>query len=358
MAVYFVGTSLSILFAYIALKLKNYGRLFIAERQIMYKLFAFLSFIPLTFIMGVRYNVGTDYGSYYRFFYSMPKYVESGYRLLNEILKKFTSDPQSIFIVSAIIICGSYYFIIYKESISPVYSILLFVLCKDYFIAMNGMRQYIATAIMILALPYMKEKKVIKSLPFFIIAFLFHKSVVIFIPLYILYNVNIPPLRSGIIVIVIYLLSFTIRGFILPYLARFGFYSNYFTNSYANKTENFNWAYMLIFLSFFLLLAYEYESVKNSKELKLLYSAVTLCLFVMSLSAVMPSNIHRLTWHMNSFIVMYVPLAIKNLNLKISKTSISNIVAVVILVAYVGIIINDFSIGKQDVIPYQTMWSR
>lgn len=357
MLVYFIGTVLSVLLAYISLKIKKYQRLNNAGKYTMAKLFAFLSFVPLTAIMAVRYNVGTDYGSYYSFFYSIPDRMEKGYALLNNISARITGDPQGIFVISAVIICGCYFYMIYKESVSLIYSILLFVLCKDYFIAMNGMRQYIATAIMILALPYMKEKKIFRSLIFLVIAFLFHKSIIIFIPLYILYIIEIPPLVSGIAIIATYFLSYAIRGFIFPILARFGFYNNYFTNSYANITENFNWAYTLIFLCFFILLAYEYESVKNIVELKLLYSAVTLSLFVLSLSAVMPSIVHRLTWHMNSLIVIYTPLAIKKLDLKISKTSVSNVIGGIILAAYALVTIPQILAGNQDVIPYQTIWS-
>ncbi len=358
MLVYFIGTVLSVLLAYISLKIKKYQRLNNAGKYTMAKLFAFLSFVPLTAIMAVRYNVGTDYGSYYSFFYSIPDRMEKGYALLNNISARITGDPQGIFVISAVIICGCYFYMIYKESASPVYSILLFVLCKDYFIAMNGMRQYIATAIMILALPYMKEKKIFKSLIFLVIAFLFHKSVIIFVPLYILYIIEITPLVSGIAIIIVYILSYAIRGFVFPILLRFEFYNNYFTGAYANTNEDFNWYYTLVFLCFFILLTYEYKEVIQCKELKLLYSGIVLALFITSLSAVMPTNFTRLAWHMNSLVVIYTPLAIKKLDLKISKTSVSNVIGGIILAAYALVTIPQILAGNQDVIPYQTIWSR
>ncbi len=358
MLVYFTGTVLSVLFAYISLKIKKYQRLNSVGRYTMAKLFALLSFVPLTAIMAFRYNVGTDYISYRNSFYSIPEYVENGYRVLNNILKKITNDPQSIFIISAIIICGSYFYIIYKESVSPVYSILLFVLCEDYFIAMNGMRQCISTAIILLSFPYIKEKKIFKSLIFLVIAFLFHKSSIVFIPLYILYIIEIPPLISGIAIIATYILSYIIREFVFPILTRFEFYNNYFIGTYANINENFNWAYTLIFLCFFILLSYEYKEVRQCKELKLLYSGIVLSLFITSLSAVMPTMLIRLTWHMNSFIVIYLPLAIKKLDLKISKTSVKNVIGVLILVAYALVTTYRIIIkGCHDVLPYQTIWS-
>lgn len=358
MFVYFVGTALSAFFAFVSTNLKCQKRLNNSSKYILTKIFAFLSFVPLTAIMAFRYDVGTDYMSYYRFFYSMPKYVESGYRFLNDCIKSFSNNPQSVFIVSAVIICGCYIYMIYKESVSPVYSILLFVLCKDYFIAMNGMRQYIATAIMILALTYIKEKKIFQSLSFLVIAFLFHKSVIIFVPLYILYIIEIPPLVSGIAIISTFSLSFVIRDFVFPILARLGFYDNYFMSTFANTNENFKWIETLIFLCFFILLAYDYRNVKSCKELKLLYSGIVLGLLITSLSAVMPTNFTRLTWYMNPLIVIYLPLAIKKLDLKISETSVNKLISAAILIAYAMVTAWQINYGNQTVLPYQTIWSR
>lgn len=358
MLVYISVTVLSILFAYISVKINNDKQIDNSGRYFMHKLFALLSFVPLTVIMAVRYYVGTDYGSYYSFFYSVPQFVESGFRLLVDVTKTFSNDPQSVFVVSAVIICGGYFYMIYKESVLPVYSILLFVLCKDYFIAMNLVRQYIATVIIMFAFPYIKEKKIFQSLAFLVIAFFFHKSVIIFIPLYILYIIEIPPLVSGIAIISTYFLSYAIRDFVFPLLVRFGFYNNYFTGLYANAGENFTWAEMLIFLCFFILLSYEYKEVRQYKELRLLYSGIVLALLITSLSAVMPTNFTRLTFYMNSLIVIYMPFAIKKLDIKISNKSFNNVVGNAILIAYAVVTFWQISYGNQTVLPYQTIWSR
>lgn len=358
MLVYFSGTILSVFFAYVNLKLNSKKQNNNLEKCVMPGIFAFLSFVPLTFIMAVRYCVGSDYLSYWYFFHYTPKYVESGYRLFNDILRTFFDSPQCVFVISSLIICGSYFYMIYRESISPIYSILMFVLSKDYFIAMNGVRQYMATAIMVLALPYIKEKKTLRFLICLLIAFHFHKSIIIFIPLYLLYIIDISPLFGGTAIVLVYFLSHSVRNFIFPILRSLGFYSNYFANSYANIFENFNWAYTLIFLCFFILLSFEYKSVKQNKELKLLYSAILLSLLILSLSAVMPSNVHRLTWHMNILIIIYTPLAIKKLKLYISKVSISNIIGIIILVAYALVTIPQLLNGNQTVLPYRTIWDK
>ena len=283
------------------------------------------------------------------------EHVEVGYAFLNNLLHHFTNDYHSIFIVSAIIICGCYFYVIYKESVNPVYSVLMFVLCRDYFIAMNGMRQYISTAIVMLAIPYVKRKEWVKAAVIFAIAFMFHRSAIVFLLVLLLYLVDINPMVGAVMFFGTLIFSNTVLRLILPILQRFGFYTYYFSfNSiFRNVDSTFNWMYTLIFLCFFIMLAYEYKNVKQSKELKLMYSAALTSLLIMSLSSVLPLMSQRLTWHMNSLLVLYSPLAVKSIHDK----RISKILEFAILIAFALVTIPLIINGNQDVLPYQSIWS-
>ena len=355
MVVYITATAMSILFAYISSNIKKSRRLKDSAKIITFNFFAILSALPLMFVMAFRHNVGTDFLSYARTFRYGSTVVEAGYSFINNTLRQFTDDYHSIFIVSAIIICGCYFYAIYKESINPAYSVLLFVLCKDYFIAMNVMRQYISTAIVILAIPFIKKKEWIKAAIIFFMAFLFHHSVIIFLPMFVLYFINIKPVIGVAMVTGTLVLSNAVLRFIFPIMQRFGFYTGYFSthSDYRNASGDFNWMYTLIFVSFFIMLAYEYNNVKQSKELKLMYSAVLTSLIVMSLSSVMPVNVHRLTWHMNSLLVLYTPLAVKSIHDK----RIGKALEVAIAVAFALVTIPQILNGNQEVLPYRSIWS-
>ena len=353
MVVYVVGTTLSLIFAYISTHHGESVRLTKQMNALLPKIFAFLSFVPLMVIMGFRHNVGTDFQAYANFFKSSDSDFEIGYSFLNNCLHYLTDDYQIIFIVSAIIICGCFFYSIYRESIDPVYSILLFVLCKDYFMAMNVMRQYLSTAIVLLSIPFLKRGKWIKSALIFLIAFLFHYSVVIFLFVFVLYKIKINPRMATILIGGTFVLSDVVFKFITSILARFDFYIGYFSTSskYRNITGNFSWDYTLIFLCFYILLAYEYDNVQKSKELKLMYSGILTSLLVVALSSVMPMNVHRLTWHMNSLIVLYTPLAIKSLHNK----KLGIILKIAIPVAYALVTIPRIINGNQGVLPYQSV---
>lgn len=325
-------------------------------------LFAFLSFIPLMFVMAVRYNVGTDFMSYRNAFSKgnpFRDHLEVGFVTLYNILNLITDNSQSIFIVCAIVICGCNIYMAYKESVSPAASILLFVLCKDYFISMNGMRQYMATAIMLLAVPYMKKiphlkkSEWIKLIVLFLISFSIHKSVVVFVLMCILFLVKIPPVTASCIIAGTYIASNLIRQFLLPLLSKWNFYSVYFSSAaYKNQDGNFNFYYLTIFLCFFIMLCYEYHAVKESEELRLMYSAVVCSLLCISLSAAMPTNVSRLTWHMNCILSLYIPLAVRSFQ----NRNLGKIVYCAILVSYTYITLSAILNGNQDVLPYQTFW--
>ncbi len=356
MGVYILGTTVSIIFAYISIHIVEVKNIDKRSEIFFSYIFAVLSFIPLTFIMAVRYNVGTDFQSYTRIFNFGQEGIEPGFGLLNKILHYFSDSPDIFFAVTSVIICGGYFIAIYRESVDPVYSILLFVIVKDYFISMNGVRQYIAIAIMLFAIPYLKNKQWIKASIVIFIAFLFHKSAIIVLALVALSFIEIPPLLGWIMIGGAFLVSQVLKSFILPFLQRFDFYYSYFSaqSLYGNIDQVFNWQYTLIVLGPFILLCYEYKKVKCNENLKLMYSAVLFSMILMSMSSAFPTLITRLVWYFNAFLVLYIPEAVNVISDKRVRWGIN--IAVVIL--YTIVAVRNIQGGAQNVIPYQTIWSR
>lgn len=354
MIVYIIGTLTSMLFAYASTHILNSRQISTASKKLNAKLFALLSFLPLTFIMAVRYNVGTDFRNYQRIYIYNESVSEVGLSWLNSILHNISDDPQFFFIVSSIIICVGYYIAIYRESVSFAYSILLFVIVKDYFISMNAVRQYIALSVVLFSIPYIKNKDYIKSLLLVIVAMLFHRSAIIIVPLIILYNLEIKPLIGIGIIAGTYVSSALLRRFILPILIRFEFYNAYFSSTYANVDQIFNWQTMLVYIGPFIVLCFIYNKVTKNKNLKLLYSAVLLSLIIMSLSSVMPTLITRLVWYMNAFIVLYLPEAMQAIDDKRVRM-FANAAAVIL---YIIVAYRNIEGGAQNALPYRTFWSK
>lgn len=356
MIVYITGTLTAVLLAYVSTHVKKECQISVNSNRTYSKLFAFLSFVPLTFIMAVRYNVGTDYPSYSIIYTQNLTLQEEGFNQLNKLLHKITYNPQILFIVTSVIICAGYFIAIYRESLVPEYSILLFVIVKDYFISMNVVRQYIAIAIIFFAVPYIKRKEFIKVVIILFIAIQFHRSALIVAAVVILYNFEIKPLAGLGIMISVFLVSPLIRNIVYSFLSKFGLYSNYFLSSsvFSNMDQVFNWQYTIVTLGPFLILCYEYKRVIKNSNLKLLYTATLVSLILMSLSSAFPTLITRLVWYMNVFVVLYLPEAINN----IPNKRIKLFVNIATISLYTIVAIRNIIGGAQSVLPYQTFWNK
>ena len=91
MAIYISGTLSAVLFSYFATHIGSSQKISAIEKKIWRKLFAILSFVPLTFIMAVRYNVGTDFSAYWNMYRSTPrKNIEKGFVAFIDICKVFS----------------------------------------------------------------------------------------------------------------------------------------------------------------------------------------------------------------------------------------------------------------------------
>ena len=363
MTVYVIGTVLSMICSYISCNLKSgtslkyEGTIGREGFKILSTFFAFLSFIPLTAIMAFRYDVGTDFLPYQDIYLYSTREIEPGFDLLNKILRSFSNDPELFFLVSSVWICGCYYISVYRFSVSPVYSILLFVTLSDYFIAMNGIRQYMAIGVTMFAIPYIVERKFFKTLIIVLAAMTIHKSAIVFLIVYFIYEIPIKPVAVGLSFTLLYFLAPMILQLVMPLLNRFGFYIHFFsvTSIYRNQGFGLALAMLLIYLSFFLFLSFEYRSISVDNDLRLLYSAVVSGLFLVSISAVMPTTYSRLLWYCNAFIILFVPRAVKAIPNRKYRYAIGT---AIIFCCTAQMIYTIVIKGSHEVLPYQSVFMK
>lgn len=147
-------------------------------------------FLCMLLIAGVRYDVGTDYMTYKDIFswirMDNAPYIEPGYRFLNVFIRYFTTNFVWIFLASSFITLLFFYRGIITLSSNQCMSIYLFITMGYYFYSFNAVRQYMALAVSFYASKYLKNGEFLKYTCFIIFAALFHKSVLIMIPLYFL----------------------------------------------------------------------------------------------------------------------------------------------------------------------------
>lgn len=165
------------------------------KRSIYLSLLAFASMLPLVLVAGLRKDIGADYGAYDLMFREGWSYVtDPGWYALSSVMGIFTNESTWLFLVSACITVGIFYFVIYKYSTNILLSIFLFATSGLYLYSLNVTRQYISVAICLLVYFCVKDlvasskKQRAISAALLFIATLFHKTTLFVVGFYLIFK--------------------------------------------------------------------------------------------------------------------------------------------------------------------------
>lgn len=113
---------------------------------------------------------------------------ESGYLILRIIAHSISHDYWAILTVTAVVAVSCYMVAIYKFSLNPAMSLFVLISMGYYTFIFNGARQGLACAIYALAFGSLIDGMFLRYVLYVGIAFLFHKSAIIALPLYIVFR--------------------------------------------------------------------------------------------------------------------------------------------------------------------------
>ncbi len=156
-----------------------------------------LAALVLIVVGGFRYGIGTDFFAYYLtgpqslsgVFEALIHLDEPGIKLIYWIVQRFTSDRIVPMLVFQLITVGLMLRTIYKSTDKLFLTVLLFIFMGCWHGSFNGVRQFLAGAIVFSGLPYIRDKKFWKYALVVLIAFLFHRSAIIMIvPYFFMHN--------------------------------------------------------------------------------------------------------------------------------------------------------------------------
>lgn len=157
---------------------------------------SFIIISVLVLIAGLRYNVGSDFAYYYNSYEGFKLaelniFNEPGYKIITRISEIIHDDPATpIFISAFITVTLMTVNIIYNSKIYWL-SILLYIFLGDWAGCFNGIRQYLAVAILFAGHSYIKEKKFWNWLIIVFISMLFHITAVVGIVFYFYSNIEL-----------------------------------------------------------------------------------------------------------------------------------------------------------------------
>lgn len=167
------------------------------NRQIA-RLWIFVAFAAMVSVAGMRgSSVGTDTGGYTRGYEAntylalsdiWEKAAEPGYLILSIAAQRVSDDYWVILTVVAVVVVFCYLWAIYKVSINPAISLFVFITMGYYTFFFNGARQGLAAAIYCLAFGSLIAGRFWRYTLFVVVAFLFHRTVILALPLYFVFR--------------------------------------------------------------------------------------------------------------------------------------------------------------------------
>lgn len=175
---------------------KQYQRMNM-KRSVSTKIFLALMTMTFVFTAGLRYYVGTDFGAYYkgldiygkRLSESVQKLDEPFLPILATIIGWFTDDGAYLIFACSLITITLILATTVKHTDCFSFACFLFAFTGIWHGTFNGVRQYLAAAIIFSAHRLIMERKLGKYLIAVFIAFCVHKSAIIMIiPYFILGN--------------------------------------------------------------------------------------------------------------------------------------------------------------------------
>jgi transmembrane protein EpsG len=209
------------------------------------KMLAFGAALILVMVSGLRTNIGDTY--FYRHSYEINNFTWSyittekdlGFGLLQMILQLFSRDPQILIFITALITNGLIILVLYKYSRMLEISLYVYITSGLFLVSMNGIRQFLAAAIIFAATKFILDGSWKKFFVVVLIASTFHLSALLFLPIYFLVRTKAWTKTTVLllliaVIIVIGYNQFTDLLFAAIGESQYGNYEN-FTEGGANK---------------------------------------------------------------------------------------------------------------------------
>lgn len=276
----------------------------------------------LAALSGLRHiSIGADTWTYYAYGFnkasqkSLGEIIENnsflnnedgeiGYALFEKVMSLICNNYQVYLIVIAIIFMVSLGYFIYKNSIDCYISYIVFFTNFFLFFGVTGLRQTLAQAIF-LGFGYncIKRRKLLKFLLVVVVAISFHKSAIIFLPFYFIYNMKIN-YKNLIIYACSYMLIFTNRWSVLMYLNKILGYGQTYTEQVEGAgTTTFS---LLLILIAFIGVWFSSQKYFTQQQTISNVNAIMVAAMCIPFTFIDP-NLMRALYYYSIFLVLLIP---------------------------------------------------
>lgn len=229
---------------------------------------------------------------------------ELGWCYLNFILAKFCEHHILLFFITSSIIIGSYSYLSWRYSVNPLFSLFLFFFIL-YGQSLFVLRQNVAMALCFLTIPYIIKRQIKPFLLIILIAFFIHKTALVFLLIYFMYQLDINKKKlllimggGGIVIVCFSLIISTLSSYISGF-------EGYITKENAVST---NYVMFLIQFCVFILFLISDLKMKTLSGINKLLFLMLLVGMIMSFASVgLNSILGRFNMYYTSIIFLTIP---------------------------------------------------
>lgn len=281
--------------------------------------FFVLASAVLIFVAGFRYCVGADFINYFldyknnaeNFLEKLLVLDEPGYHFICWLVVLFKCNGAVVIFMAAAITIFCFLRTIYNNTNHLLAATLLFVFLGCWHGSFNGVRQYLAAAILFTGIRFIKERKFWKYALVVFLAFLFHSSAILMLFIYfIAYNkINLKNIIIMIIGSIIILYSFTevlkFAGFILK--------QEYIESVYITNSVNNLRVLVAVAPAIFFLVLYQKKTITKEQQFWINLLIINgIVMFATSNS----TYLARMGIYTAPFSAIAIPELLKDVNLK------------------------------------------
>lgn len=237
---------------------------------------------------------------------------DPGYKIFVKFIQIFSENYQIYLVIIALIFMIPLGIWIYINSIEPLMSFLIYTCLFSSFFAITGLRQTIATSLVVLiGYKFIKERKFWTFLILILVSFTIHKSVLCFLPFYFIANKKITK-KYLVIMLISSFFVFIFKNKVMFILGNFMGYEQYI-NQYNGAGT---WTFTTLMVAMTIVTIWKYDVMfKNNYLITHYTNALLMALIFIPLTFIDPSAM-RVVQYYSIFIMLLIPEIIKSFSKK------------------------------------------
>ena len=247
-----------------------------------------------------------------------------------KVLSYINKNPQFMLMIISAIVAISISVFIYKNSVNPILSFVMFIGLRYYSFTLSGLRQAIAWSIVMVSYEFLSRKKIKHFVLIVCFASLFHRSALLFLlsyPLSMIRKID----KMTFMVIFLLLFNFTTSDVIVKLIVKIPFLQQY--ESYIFNGETTNSGSTILFI-YFCIVALSFiakkKIIKKNEDMYLIYNSSLVGVAITSL-AFNYANIFRIGYYFILPIILLLPYTIKSLKVDKRTKNLINVLVVTML---------------------------